>query len=204
MSQRAQAYEEHLATHKMRALILVIICTAIAVVYSVFLVMMATHMPHVLAEEEGAVGPWSSEIEMEWDTLVVDHTSDLDLGDLQYEVTQGEDNETVVSGSHGRKDDDIIEVELGEGGTYGLYLTPSGVNSGVKYDVTVREFYISPTTIGVLRMIALFVLAVLVPFLWYAFKSTSTAKFREEYRFAWKAIALTMVLSAMVGFAPWV
>lgn len=148
MSQRAQAYEEHLATHKMRALILVIICTAIAVVYSVFLVLMATHMPHVLAEEKGAVDSWSSEVEMEWDTLVVDHTSDLDLGDLQYEVTQGEDNETVVSGSHGKKDDDVIAVELGESGTYGLYLTPSGVNSGAKYDVTVREFYIPPPRSG--------------------------------------------------------
>ncbi len=54
MSQRAQAYEEHLAMHKMRALILVIICTAIAVVYSVFLVLMTTHMPHVLADSDPA------------------------------------------------------------------------------------------------------------------------------------------------------
>lgn len=204
MSQRAQAYEEHLATHKMRALILVIICTATAVVYSVFLVMMATHMPHVLAEEEGAVNSWSTEVEMEWDTLVVDHTSDLELGNLGWEVTRGEDNETLFSGSHGKKDDDIIVVELGEGGSFGIYLTPSGVNSGNAYDVTVREFYISPTTIGVLRMVALFVLAVLTPFLWYVYMSAYTVKFREVYRFAWKAIALTMVLSAMVGFAPWV
>ncbi len=204
MSQRTQAYEEHLALHKTRALILVIICTVIAVVYSVFLALMATHMPHVLAEEEGAVGNWSTEVEMEWDTLVVDHTSDLERGDLQYEVTQGKDNETVATGAHGKDDDDIIVVDLAEGGTYGLYLTPPGVNSTKPYDITVRELYISPTTIDFLRMAALFVLAVLVPFLWYAFMSTSTARFREEYRFAWKAIALTMVLSAMVGFAPWV
>jgi hypothetical protein len=110
----------------------------------------------------------------------------------------------VVSGDHGKNDDDIIVVELGEGGTFGLYLTPSGVNSATAYDVTVREAYISPNTIGVLRMVALFVLAVLVPFLWYALISSYTVKFRQEYRFAWKAIALTMVLSGIVGFAPWV
>jgi len=190
--------------HKMRALILVIFCTAIAVGYSVFLVLMTTHMPHVLAEEEGAVGNWSAEVEMEWDILVVDHTSDLELGDLQYDVTQGKDNETVATGAHGKDDDDILVVDLAEGGTYGLYLTPSGVNSMKRYDITVKEMYISPTTIDFLRMAALFVLAVLVPFLWYAFMSASSAKFREEYRFAWKAIALTMVLSAIVGFAPWV
>jgi hypothetical protein len=204
VTQRAQAHEENLAKHKTRALVLVIVCTAITIAYAVFLALMATHMPRVLAEEEATRGPWSAEVDMEWDNLVVDHTSDLELGNLQYEVTRGEANETVVTGSHSRHDDEVIVIELGEGGEYGVYLTPSGVNSGKEYDIQIREFYISPNTIGVLKMVALFVMVFLVPFLWYAFFSAYTAKFREEYRFAWMAILLTIVLSAIIAFAPWV
>ncbi|UCC93005.1 MAG: hypothetical protein JSW25_10170 [Thermoplasmata archaeon] len=204
MSQRAQALEEDKARHRLRSLVLLIVCTAMVVVYTVFLVVMATHMPRTLEEAEGISGMWSTEVEMEWGNLLVEHTSDLSKGNMDWEVTRGPDNETIDEGSHKEHGDDLIIVELGKGGTYGLHLTPSGVNSALEYDVTVREVYLSPVTIEMLSLAALFVLAVLAPFLWYAAVSRYTARHRDLYRLTWMVVAGTMVLSGIVGFFPWV
>jgi hypothetical protein len=204
MSQRAEAMEEQRAKHTSRAWVITLFCTAIVVVYTAFLLLMVTHMPHTLAEEKDLTGMWSVEVTMEWDHLVVDHTSDLSKGNMDWEVTGEPGNETLETGSHEQKGDDVIIVDIGKGGTYGVHLTPSGVNSGIAYDVTVQEFYISPATIMLLRMAALFVLALLVPFLYYPLRASQTAKFRDAYKTAWMTMALTIVLSAIIGFFPWV
>jgi cell division protein FtsL len=204
MTTRAEVQEEIRAKHRWRALMLFLVCIAIVVVYTVFLVLMATHMPRTLEEAEDVTGMWSTEVEMEWGNLVVDHTSDLSKGNLDWEITSGPENETLKTGSHEEHGDDVIIVELGEGGTYGVHLTPTGVNSAVEYDVTVRDFYVSPVTIEVVKIGALFVLAFLAPFLWYAWASRYTAKYRDLYGRAWMTIAGTMLLSGIVSFTPWV
>ena len=91
MSQRVEAMEEQRAKHKGRALAFTLACTAVVAVYSVFLALMATHMPHTLAEDPGVTGMWSGEVKMEWDNLVIEHTSDLSKGNVDWEVTEGAD-----------------------------------------------------------------------------------------------------------------
>jgi len=203
MTTRAEARAEEEAKHRWRALVLVIICAAVAVAYTVFIVLMSTHMPNTLAEADGVTGAWSTNVTKEWDHLVVTHTGDLSKGNMDWEITKGKDNETLASGTHEEHGDDLIAVTIDGSGDFGVYLTPTGVNSAKSYDVTVRELYLSPTLIENLRLSGFFVLALLVPFLWYAFMSSSTEKHREEYRLAWMAIPLTMLLSAIFAFTPW-
>ena len=179
------------------------ICFAIAIVYTVFILLMVTHMPRVLEDEFSVRGEFFTTVEMEWEHLAVEHNSDLSVGDIAWEVTKGEDNETLFSGMHGEEDDELIVVEGLGPGEFGVFLKPTGVNAAKDYDIRVMEFYLSPNTIDLIKMVAVLVLVVLVPFLWYAYMSPVTRKYREEYKFAALAIAMTMVLSAVVMFTPW-
>lgn len=203
MTQRAQKLEERERTHGRRAITLVALCFAIAILYTVFILLMFSHMPRILEDEFDFRGEFFTTVETEWDHLVVDHNSDLSLGDMAWEVTKGEDNETLFSGMQGEDDDELIFVEDLGPGEFGVFLKPTGVNAAKAYDLRVMEFYLSPATIDLIQMVATLVLVILVPFLWYTFMSAATRKYREEYKFATLAIAMTMVLSAVVLFTPW-
>ncbi len=203
MTQRKEAMEEERSRHHLRAFILSIVAIAIIALYAAFIVLQATHLPNVIASETDVKSASFREVEMDWEHLVIEHTGDLELGDMRWEITKDPGNETLHEGMHGDKDDDLIIVEGLGPGEFGVFLEPTGVNSAKEYDVTIREFYISPVTIDLVKLGALFFLAVLSPFLWYALWSRYTEKFREEYRLAIVAVALTMVLSAVVAFVPW-
>ena len=96
----------------------------------------------------------------------------------------------------------ITVADLGTG-EWGVYLEPSGVNAAKEFDVTIREFYLTPGTIDAVKYLALFLMLFLAPLLWYAAVSKYTSRVRETYRLASLAMALTMVLSAAVAFVPW-
>lgn len=202
MTTRAEAKAEELAKHKMQALVMLVACAVIALVFTGAIAVMVTHMPNVLIDDEGVTGPWSGDVEMEWDHLVISHTADMELGNMDWEITKGKDNETVDEGTQEKVDGDLITANVGPG-EYGVYLTPTGVNSGVDYDVTVREFYLAPSTITYLRWTGAFVLFFLAPLLWYVMMAKGTEKHREEYKLARLGIALTMVLSGIFAVTPW-
>lgn len=203
MTTRAEAQAEELARHRTRALLMLISCAVVALVFTAAIALMATHQPRTLAEAEDVTGPWSANVTLEWDHLVVTHSVDLSLGNLDWEVTRGEENETIDDGSQTEEDDELLTITVGPG-DYGVYVSPTGVNSGVEYDVTVREAYISPATITLLRWAGAFVLFFLAPFLWYVFMTDTARKHQEEYRLARIGIALTMALSGIFAFTPWV
>ena len=50
MTKRAEVLEEQQRTHSKRALTMVGVCFTIAIVYTVFILLMVTHMPRVLED----------------------------------------------------------------------------------------------------------------------------------------------------------
>ena len=203
MTQRKEALERERSRHHLTAFLLSIVSIAIIAGYGAFIILQATHMPHVIASGTDVDGASFRRVEMDWDHMVVEHTGDLKMGDMRWEVTRDPGNETLREGMHGEEDDELLIIDDLGPGEYGLFLEPTGVNSARPYDVTVREFYMAPSTLVLVRLGALFLLAALSPFLWYALRSRHTERYREEYRLAIIAVVLTMVLSAVVGFVPW-
>jgi hypothetical protein len=203
MTQRKQAMEEDVARHSFRALVLTVVCVALVSVLGAFIAIQATHLPEVLAEESDVDGIFYEHVDSQWDHLVIEHTGDLTLGDMNWEITKEPGNESVRGGAHGEDDRPLITVSDLGAGEWGVYLEPSGVNVAKEYDVTVREFYLTPGTIDALKYVALFFLLFLAPLLWYTAVSKYAAKVRDTYKLASVAMALTMLLSAAVALVPW-
>jgi hypothetical protein len=200
---RKQAQEEETARHSFQALLLTVICGCLVAVMAVFIALQATHMPDVVAEGSDVDGVYYEHAEIGWDHLVIEHTGDLDLGNMDWEITKEPGNESLREGAHEKGDHRLITVaDLGPG-EYGVFLEPSGVNAAKEYDVTVREFYLAPGTVDALRYAAVFFLLFLAPLLWYAALSKYTEKVRETYKLANVAMALTALLSAAVAAVPW-
>jgi hypothetical protein len=203
VTQRKQAQEEEMARHSFQALLLTVICGCLVAVLGVFIGLQATHMPNVVAQGSGVDGVYYEQAEIGWDHLVIEHNGDLELGNMDWEITKEPGNESLREGAHEGDDHRLITVaDLGPG-EYGVYLEPSGVNAAKEYDVTVREFYLTPGTIDAVKYAAIFFLLFLAPVLWYAALSKYTAKVRETYKLASVVMALTMLLSASVAFVPW-
>ena len=203
MTQRKEAQEEARQRHHFWALVFTILAIAVIAGFGIFIAVQATHLPHTVAIEADVSGASYRTVETEWDHLVIEHTGDLEMGDMRWEVTRDPGNETLKDGMQGEDDHALITVrDLGPG-EYGVFLEPTGVNSAKEYDVTIREFYLLPATMDTAKWTGLALLFLLAVVLWYVALSKATEKVREEYRLARIALALALVLSAAVGFMPW-
>jgi hypothetical protein len=204
MTQRAEAMQEQQEAHHFWALVLTILAVALIAGYGVFIGIYATHLPHAVGSGTDVMGAYYENVTIKWDHLVIEIDGDFDMGDYRWEITRDPGNETVRDGMQGKDDGETITVaDLGPD-KYGVFVDPTGVNSAHAYDVTLREYYITPGTIKAVSLAALFFLAVLALCLWYGLLSKDTERFREEYRLANIAVALAMVLSVAVAVVPFI
>ncbi len=206
MSMRAEARPQPTDKHRRRALIFNGLFTGLALVFIVFLLVMATHWPRTLVEEEGVRGTWSADVGTDWDIISIDHGLDLSSGTrMIWSVTMAPDNETVEEGIHRSSDDQLIIVEVeAEAGDYSVFLDPEGRNDAKPYDVRVKEHYVSPVTVEVMYYSAAFVLAVVVGTIGLVFLYPHRKKYFEEYRLTWWVTGPLLGMSAIaVLVLPW-
>jgi amino acid transporter len=191
--------------HRRRALIFNVVFTGLALVFIAFLLVMATHWPKTLVEEEGVRGTWSGDVETEWDTISIAHGLDLSGNTtMVWSVNRGPDNETVEEGVHTSSDDQLIIVDLGDTGGYTVHLDPEGRNDAKPYDVRVKEHYVSPVTVEVLYYTAAAVLAFVVGIIGLVFLFSDRRKFYEEYKLTWWVTGPLLGMSAIVVLVlPW-
>ena len=191
--------------HRRRALFFNLLFTGLALVFIVFLLVMATHWPRTLVDEKGVRGVWSADVETGWGTISIAHGLDLSGNTtMAWSVTRGSDNETVAEGVQKDSDDYLIIVDLEEAGEYTIHLDPEGRNDAKPYDVRVRDHYLSPTTVEVVYYSAAFVLAVVVGTIGLVFLYPHRRKHYEEYKLTWWVTGPLLGVSAIVVLIlPW-
>lgn len=204
MTKRAEALAEQRAKHRFRALVLNIMFMAVAVALIALMAVMATHWPRMLAEEGNVEGDWSANVTTEWHYLLVEHTYrlDPDLG-MVWEITEGEENETIAEGNQNESRDDVIAPRM-DPGDYRVFLMPDYRPMERKYDVTVRESYVHPDTAWWGRVAGAFFALVFAPIVMYTFMWPHREKWGEEYRLAWRfTLPLLVASSAAIAAVPW-
>ncbi len=202
---RDEAKRTQKEKHRRRALFINVLFTSLALVFIIFLVVMATHWPRTLVEEEGVRGVWSAGVGTEWNTISIAHGLDLSEDTAMiWSVTRGSDNETVEEDVQTGSDDYLVIVELAETGEYTVHLDPEGRNDHKPYDVRVREHYLSPVTVQLMYFFAAFVLAFVVGISYFVFLYPNRRKHYEEYKLTWWVTGPLLGLSAVtVLLIPW-
>ncbi len=205
MTMRDEAKRTQKDRHRRRALFINVLFTGLALVFIAFLLVMATHWPRTLVEEEGVRGVWSADVGTEWDIISVAHGLDLSEDTVMvWSVTRGSDNETVEEGVQTGSDDYLVIAELAEAGEYTVHLDPEGRNDHKPYDVRVREHYLSPVTVEAMYIFAAAVLAYVVGVTGLVLLYPHRRRFHEEYKLTWWVTGPLLGVSAIVVLVlPW-
>jgi len=205
MTMREEAKQAEKDKHRRRALFLNVFFFGLALMLLAFLLVMATHWPRLLVEEEDLRGTWSVTMETEWDIISIAHGLDLSGNTtIAWSITRGHDNETVEDGVQTGSDDYLIIVGLEKEGEYTLHLDPEGRNDAKPYDVRVREHYISPGTVSVMYMFAAFVLAFVVGVTYIVVLYPNRRKNYQDYKMVWWVAGPFLGSSAIgVLLIPW-